>query len=150
MYEGRFTHSKALWASGMNAVVAAVHITTCAHGWFRLQPFFLWFVLLNLAGCRKTCQKKKQILTYLFITDSWLFGYSRSNLLVVCVIGIVRVDCSAAPLVQGVWGGGGGFNLGPKNTKHNNNNILDSIYYVKPSSQNLGKCIIMKIPTNWK
>jgi hypothetical protein len=74
-------------------------------------------------------------------------------LLVVCVIGIVRVDCSAAPLVQGVWGRPAPpppLNIGPKNTKHNNNNILDSIYYVKPSSQNLGKCIIMKIPTNWK
>jgi hypothetical protein len=69
-------------------------------------------------------------------------------LLVVCVIGLVREDCSAAPLVQER---GGGLNLGPKNTKHNNNNnILDSIYYIKPSSQNLGNCIIMKIHTNWK
>jgi hypothetical protein len=109
---------------------------------------------LNLAGCRKTCQKKKQILTYLF-TDSWLFWYSRSNF-ACCVC---DRDCAGGLLgcpscAGGLGGGRGGLNLGPKNTKHNNNNnnnnILDCIYYIKPSSQNLGKCIIMKIPTNWK
>jgi len=43
------------------------------------------------------------LLTYLPTRDS--FDIVDQILLVVCVIGIVRVDCSAAPLVQGVWGG---------------------------------------------
>jgi len=109
--------------------------------WAVSASAFLSFFLLNLA--EEKTDTYLHLLTYYRLNSFDIVA--QSCLSCVCVIGIVWVDCSAAPLVQG----GGGLNLGPKNTKHNNN-ILDSIYYVKPSSQNLGKRIIMKIPTNWK